>query len=302
MYYLASAFPQITKIKIPFTRDQAVLFMIAVNEIILGVDIFLAHSISGSIVPYEWIPIIFGPAAGVLLLIAGAISLKKRSVAVWISTVVFLLSIVVGVLGSYFHLRRGLLLDAPLLEMLRFDVVVWAPPMFGPITFAGLGIFGLFASLIEDPVDSGKLKLWGKKTLQMPISKTNMYLLLVSLGILAMVFSGVLDHSRTGFTNPWLWVPTVVGVFAVVVTAVMGIILKPTKTDVMTIVVTMVLMIVVGLVGAGLHIQQDLTTNMEIVQERFLRGAPFMAPLNYANMGLIALLLLLDPREEKVEE
>lgn len=299
MYYLASAFPKIAERKLPFTRDQALLFMVAINEIILGIDIFLAHSISGSIVPYEWIPIIFGPAAGVMLLIAGAISLKKQPVAVAISTIVFVLSIVVGVLGSYFHLRRALLLDAPFSEMLNFDIVVWAPPMFGPITFAGLGVFGLFITLTENPADSGSLRLWRGRKLQLPVPKTNIYLFLVGLGIMAMVLSGVMDHSRTGFTNLWLWLPTLVGVLAVVVTVVVGMIKQPTKTDVITIIITMVLMIVVGLIGFALHIQQDLTTNMEIVQERFLRGAPFMAPLNYANMGLIALLLLLDPKEEE---
>ena len=40
------------------------LLMAAVNEIFLGVDIYLAHSISGTITPYEWIPIVFGPVAG----------------------------------------------------------------------------------------------------------------------------------------------------------------------------------------------------------------------------------------------
>jgi hypothetical protein len=301
MYYLASAFPKIAERKLPFTRDQALLFMVAINEIILGVDIFLAHSISGTIVPYEWIPIIFGPVAGVLLLVAGVISLKKRSVAVVISSIMFVLSIVVGVLGSYFHLRRALLLDAPLSEMFSFDVVVWAPPMFGPITFAGLGIFGLFVSMTESPADSGKLKLWGQRTLQIPIPKTNGYIFLVALGILGTLISSVLDHARTGFENPWLWLPTIVGIFAVVAAVIVGDLAEDTPIEIQVYVVAMLLMILVGLIGTILHLQTDFTSNYAFVQERFLKGAPIMAPLNFANMGLIALLLLLDPRE-KVED
>jgi hypothetical protein len=33
------------------------------------------------------------------------------------------------------------------------------------------------------------------------------------------------------------------------------------------------------------------------VPERFLRGAPIMAPMLFANMGLIGLIVLLDPLE-----
>jgi hypothetical protein len=37
------------------------------------------------------------------------------------------------------------------------------------------------------------------------------------------------------------------------------------------------------------------------VQERFVRGAPFLAPMLYANMGAIGLLALLDPQESQTE-
>jgi hypothetical protein len=49
---------------LPMTRDQMMLLMAAVNEIFLGIDTYLAHNISGTIRPYEWIPIVFGPVAG----------------------------------------------------------------------------------------------------------------------------------------------------------------------------------------------------------------------------------------------
>jgi len=69
--YLEVLFPSLAKIKLPISRDQMMLLMAAVNEIFLGVDIYLAHKLSGTIVFREWIPILFGPIAGVLLLIAG---------------------------------------------------------------------------------------------------------------------------------------------------------------------------------------------------------------------------------------
>lgn len=59
----------------------------------------------------------------------------------------------------------------------------------------------------------------------------------------------------------------------------------------------MVLLILVGVIGFLLHIQTDLTAQRAIVPERFLRGAPFLAPMLFANMGLVGLITLLDPVE-----
>jgi len=50
--------------RLPLTRDQCMLLMAAVNEIFLGIDTYLAHLISGTIRPNEWIPVIFGLTAG----------------------------------------------------------------------------------------------------------------------------------------------------------------------------------------------------------------------------------------------
>ena len=88
MYHLATIFPAIRKVKIPFSRDQLFLLMAAINEIFLGIDIYLAHMVSGTIVPNEWIPIIFGPSAGVLLLLAGLLAIKRRGIATIIAAVI----------------------------------------------------------------------------------------------------------------------------------------------------------------------------------------------------------------------
>jgi hypothetical protein len=61
----------------------------------------------------------------------------------------------------------------------------------------------------------------------------------------------------------------------------------------------MLLMILVGVIGLGLHVREDLTSQGAIVGERFLRGAPFLAPLLFADMGALGLAILLDPTEEK---
>jgi len=180
------------------------------------------------------------------------------------------------------------------------DLLVWAPPILGPLTFSLVGVLGISAAWIEDPVNSGRLRISARRFLQLPYSKTRAYLFMVSLGTLATLISSVLDHARTPFENPWLWAPTLVGVFGTVVAALLAVTDRPGRNDVRIYLAAMVLLILVGVVGAGLHIASNLTSRGTIVGERFLRGAPFMAPLLFANMGALGLIALLDPRERQI--
>lgn len=298
MNYLATVFPRAGRRRLPVSRDQAMLLMAAFNEIMLGLDTLLAHVLNNTIRPREWIPIIFGPTAGVLLLIAGLIALRNRRTAAWLATAVFLASIIVGVLGAYFHLIRGILPTAPVGARVTLDLLIWAPPFLAPFAFAGIGVVGMSAAWEEVPTGSGRLNLPFGRTVQMPYSKTRAYFFLVSLGTLMALVSSALDHARHPWENPWLWLPLVVGVFATAVSAGMGAInRKLTPEDVSIYITAMVLLIVVGVMGAYFHIQADLTSQSTIVPERFLRGAPFMSPLLFSNMGIFGLLALLSPEE-----
>lgn len=299
MYHLATLFPPVQRVRLPLTRDQIMLLMAATNEIFLGIDIYLAHSISGTIVPNEWIPIVFGPVAGALLLLAGLIALQQRPLATVIATLTFLASIGVGLLGAYFHFVRAVLPFAPPGQRVSVDLLVWAPPILGPLTFSMVGLFGLSAAWVEDPPDSGTLVLLGGRRLRLPYSKTRAYFFIVGLGTLATVISSVLDHARTGFQNPWLWIPTVAGIFGAVVAAATGALDWSRRTDLSVYLAAMLLLIAVGVTGSVLHINFNLTGQGAFVPERFLRGAPFLAPLLFANMGTLGLIALLDPAEAK---
>ncbi len=297
MYHLATVFPVIKRIRIPITRDQAMLLMLASNELLLGLETYLAHSISGTIKPYEWIPIIFGPVAGILLILAGVLAIRKRTLAALVASLIYLASIVVGLLGAYFHLVRAILPFAPLREIVSVPLFVWAPPILGPLTFALVGLMGISAVWLEQPTDSGNLSLLGGRKLQLPFSKTSAFFFMVALGTLATVISSVLDHARTNFENPWLWLPTGVGVFATVVALVLGILATPRRNDLLTYVVAMVLLVLVGVLGVFLHVLRNLAMENAIVLERFIRGAPFLAPMLFSDMGTLGLLILLDPKE-----
>lgn len=299
MGYLAIVLPRLKKLEIPLSRDQIMLLMAAINELFLGLDIFLAHNISGTITPRESIPIIFGPVAGVILLLAGALALRRRQLATLLATFVFLSSIIVGLIGAYFHLVRAILPTGPAGARISIDLLVWAPPILGPLTFSLIGVLGISAAWLEEEPDSGILVLSQHRRLRLPLSKTQAYFFLVSMGILATLISSVLDHARTPFENPWLWLPTTIGVFGTVVAMFLGTLGKPTKMDLTIYTLGMIALILVGIIGLLLHIGEDLTAGGVVVPERFLRGAPFLAPMLFADMGTLGLIVLLDPRERR---
>jgi hypothetical protein len=298
MYHLATIFPKIERIRIPVTRDQAMLLMLALNEFLLGLETYLAHSISGTIMPKEWIPIIFGPVAGLLLVAVGLLSTRKRALANGIGTLIYFASIAVGLLGISFHLMRAVLPYAPVGERISIVLFVWAPPILAPLTFALVGLMGISAIWTEQPVDSGRMNLLAGRKLSLPFSKTRAFFFMVGLGILATVISSVLDHARTNFENPWLWLPTAIGVFGTFVTILLGILDSPRRGDLLTYLTAMLLLLAVGMIGVILHILRNLGLDHVIVVERFICGAPFLAPMLFSDMGALGLLILLDPREK----
>jgi hypothetical protein len=297
-YYLATVFPFLRRIRLPLTRDQFMLLLAAINELFLGIDTYIAHSTTGTIKPLEWIPIIFGPVAGILLLVAGLVALRRRMAANIMATLVFIASIIVGLLGSYFHLVRSVLPNAPAGQQVLLPLLAWGPPLLGPITFALVGILGMSAAWQEEIAGSGVLVLPGGKRLHMPYSKTKAYFFIVGIGTLITLVSSVLDHSHANFANPWTWIPTVAGIFATAVIFCLAIIDQPTHTDLLTYAATMILMAIVGMLGTALHISQNLIAQGTIVDERFLRGAPILAPLLFANMASLGLITLLDSSEK----
>jgi hypothetical protein len=79
------------------------------------------------------------------------------------------------------------------------------------------------------------------------------------------------------------------------VTLAMGAYSHVERGDLLTYLVTMLLLMLVGLVGAVLHIERDLTGQGALLVERAIHGAPLMAPLLFANMGALGIIILLHP-------
>ncbi len=302
MFLLADLIPWFRRRRLPLSRDQIVLLLAAVNEIFLGIDIYLAHNVSGSIVAYEWIPIIFGPIAGLLLIVAGAIAIKQRAMATILANATFLASAAVGFMGVFYHLQRAALPVGDLGERLSTRLLVWGPPFVGPVMFIIVAMWGISAVWIESPPDSGRLRMFRGAHLRLPLAKTRAYLLIVGLAAIGTTVAAVFDHARTGFENELLWIPTLIGVFGAIAALVLAAIPRPRRSDIAGYVAVMLLMILTGVLGAVLHIGDNLTSRGVIVAERFISGAPFMAPLLFANTGMFGLVALLNPRSERLAE
>src|SRR5690606_4619709 len=115
---------------------------------------------------------------------------------------------------------------------------------------------------------------------------------------LSTLLSSVLDHARTQFANAWLWIPTLVSVFATIVGFHITMLERPHRYHVAFFVAIVMLLLGNGLTGTVLHVDDSLTSRNQFVAERFIRGAPIMAPMLFANIGAFGLLILLDPRSE----
>ena len=286
--------------RFPLSRDQLIMLLVAVNHIFLGADIYIAHLMDGTIKFGEWIPIIYGPIAGGGLFFFGLIALKKRELASSGATLLLVLSSLVGLLGAWYHLNRASLPDAALSDKLSVSMLIWGPPFVAPLTFLLVAIWGFSAAWTESKPDSGSLVLPFGKKLRLPYPKTNAYYFLVSLGILATLVTSTLDHARTDFLNHWLWVPTGLGIVGTVVAAVVasG---RRSKLDLTFYFCVMLALIAVGIFGALLHVEADLTASGAFVQERFIRGAPVFAPLLYANMAAFGLLAMFPAANPKTD-
>ncbi len=297
MYHLATVFPFLKNIRIPVTRDQMMLLLVVANQYFLGVDHYIAHIISGTLTFWERFPILYGLGAGTLLLITGLISLKYRRTAAIYSTIILVFSMIVGALGWVLHLIRIAAPFAPIGERFTMNIIIWSPPILAPLTACMIGLVGIGSAWCEAPVDSGKYVFNNKFKIQIPISKTRGWFLLVGLGILATLISSVLDHARTGWENPWLWFPVAGGVFGVVSCLLMGGTEKPSRGDLIVHTCAMCLLVVIGVTGTILHLQEVVTSQGVFIWERMVRGAPFLAPMLYADMAAFGLLLMMDPDE-----
>lgn len=279
--------PGIGALHLPVSRSDLLLILVALTQIGLGVETTLAHLVSGSIKPAEAIPVVFGPVAGLVLLFA--LFLRLRRHAVTLSSLIIIgvagASVVVGVVGSALHWARAVP-PAAAEGVLQWSWLIYAPPVAGPLAFAGVGLMGILSVLEDTKPESGRLTLPGVMTFNTPLSQTRQYLWLVALGLFAATLSAFLDHGRTHYEDLAVWIPVVLGMFGSATALIMALYERHTAADWFIFFWVMILMVVVGVLGLGLHLNADLPeTGQTIIVERFIRNAPVLAPMLFAIIG-----------------
>ncbi|MBI5928634.1 MAG: hypothetical protein HY862_04955 [Chloroflexi bacterium] len=304
----ATRIPGIGVFKLPLTRNDLMLILVGFNLIAVGFETYLAHMISGHIKPAEAIPVVLGPLAG--LIVFAALYLRLIRKAMTTSTLIIIgaasLSIVVGILGTAFHSDRALAPSYLPGSSVRWDWLIYAPPIAAPLAFCGIGLMAIVAALEDTKPESGQLTLPGILTFRTPMTQTTQLLWLVTGGLYGSTLSAFLDHGRTQFENIFVWIPVFLGLFGAIVTTLLAVYKERSNADFFVFFWVMMLMVLVGVFGMGLHINADLPEGGAkggLVTERFISGAPVLAPMLFANMGLLGIITMVgaetsDPKGE----
>ena len=223
-----SAILNLAEFRLHLNRDQLLLLFTSGNLAFLSVDVALAHSVNSFIPVYEWIPVLVPPLGALTSFWLAARRDPTLSLRLF-HAFLMLVGVLIGVLGLAFHLPRAML--SPL-GVFSWSWLVFSAAVLAPLSFAGVSLVGLVASLDEIGEDSGLLSFADVIRLKAPISKTQHFLWFVGLGFLGAAATSFLDHGQYGYTG-YEWIPVIAGVFATVV--VLGrAVTRPNRSSLMT--------------------------------------------------------------------
>ena len=245
----------------PTPQRAARLFAVS-NMAFLGVDITLAHLANDFARPVEWAPIVFS-AIATLLLLPGALGTHSvltstaELVAGWGA-------IAVGIVGMVLHL------DSAFFAKQTLHDLVYSAPFVAPLSYVGVGLLVLL--LRSEDAQQPSFGSW---------------LVLLALGGFVGNFAlSVLDHAQNGFFHVTEWIPVASAAMAIgflVMTLAM-----PVAMPQRACLAVMAAQVVVGLTGFALHVGADIGSNAASKVDRFVFGAPPLAPMLFADLALLA--------------
>lgn len=266
---------------IPWDKTRMILAYLFLNYAIVFVDVLIAHSENRFMPVYEWIPVIYSPLAALAALLLLIFPRPGWSKLIFFG--MMFLGVVIGILGFGFHLQ-----GASAGNSVSFAGLINSNPVFAPLAYLALGIIGLVAGMDDRPNDRhfGFTK------------KTRRLILATSFWFFATASVAFFDHVRTGFSNVYTWVPVYTGIFAGMVLLLQAYSRHEKGLSILYIFTT-ALSIVVGLLGFAIHLKADLAGGGVIIWARIFYEAPGLAPLLFADIGIWAGLVLLDPLPEE---
>lgn len=262
----------------PLSTRQILLLFLAFSFVATSADVALAHSQNRFIPVYEWIPVIYPLlAAGVIV---SYLFWPGDRVVRYIYMFVMIVGIPIGLLGLFFHVIGNSVNSGYL-----WNWFIFGAPVLAPLAITGMCLFGL--AIME--------------------SNPRVWLRLVALGFLVLALTAFLDHAQTHFESLYTWVPVIAGIFGFLVTWQVGGKVTEDSGDMIKdlqlanfFYAAMVVMIIVGAAGAYFHVITDLHATVQMPWRRFIYHAPVLAPMLFAQLGMLGCLCAIKEENETV--
>ncbi len=237
------------------------------NLAFLAVDIYVAHSVNDFALWQEWIPFGFSIAAAVVLLPGLGRRGFEKGAPRMVGWVVGYLAIAVGLLGFVYHLEDTFFVDRTLKSL------VYSAPFAAPLSYSGIGFL-----LVLNRARLESEQEWAAWVVFFALG-----------GLVGNLALSLCDHAQNGFFVLAEWIPVVAAAFGVsfLLTTFFGY----RDSSYLTICKgVMLAQILVGLVGAWMHLQANMHAPAGSLRDRFVYGAPIFAPLLFADIAILALL------------
>ncbi len=255
---------------------------VAANLAFLTVDIGLAHAVNLFEHQAEWVPIVFSPAATLLLLLAVLLGGRdglgpddsRTGPRDWrgrlcrgIGLFVGWGSVAVGIGGLLWHLNGRFFQEVTLRNL------VYTAPFAAPLAYTGLGLL-----LVLDRMVDHRGMEWARWVV-----------LLAAGGFMGNFVLSLADHAQNGFFQPAEWIGVVAGAIGVGFLTAMVVVPESRALLAMNLML-MVIQIGVGLLGSYLHLRANWSRQSASLWDTFVAGAPIFAPLLFADLALLAVL------------
>ena len=246
------------------------LFII-INLSFLSVDIFFAHSVNDFSKKNEFLPLYFSLISSFFLGLELLINLKKQQNNRLVSIIIGCSSIIIGIMGVYYHLHNSFF------KLFTLKSLVYTAPFIAPLAYTGLGLLIIINSKV--PPNSTK---WSKG------------LILLGLGgFIGNYILSVCDHAQNGFFIFYEWIPVISSSIAVGFLSI--VLIKKHSMKLINIsILVMIIQIFIGLLGFYFHISAILSSDISDIFEKIIYNAPIFAPLLFVNLGLLSIIGLLD--------
>ncbi len=280
------------------SQNRLWLFFLTFNFAFLSFDTYIAHFLGHffdifiknnanpsdtHIVWGEYIPVIFSLIFTIFLLISAITDIKTKRLKNWIKLLSYL-SIIVGVLGFYFHISHNFFFT----KVNIVENIIFGPPLLAPVMYIILSLYILSILGEDTPVSN---------TIQK--RKRNTFLIYITaVQVLIVVLLSTFEHSHNYFSSIYEWIPIIIGFFTFSFLLFCATLLndegKFNKGLLTQIYFTLIFgSLFIGVLGFGFHVYRNATQHIPGISKYFKSfvGSPIFAPLLFANISIFLILI-----------